>query len=169
MNKIVLMLAFCSCFSLGNAMAMESMSHDHAQHQGNMESGNMESMDHSSMNHGTSQDGGTFKHTVTVDGIRAEFQIMKLADMNMTDTEGRTHHVMVSFMKNDRKITNAVGKIKLISPSGKEQIVDLKDYGNGIFAASCTIDEQGKWGVICLFKDSDGKHVAKFWYNNQSK
>ncbi len=162
------MLAFFSCLLLGNALAMESMNHDHARQKGQMtmDQPNMDSMDHDSMDHGAGQDGGTFKKTVVVDGIHAEFQIMKLSDMNMSDSEGRSHHVMVSFMKNGKKITKAVGRVKLISPSGKEQIVDLKDYGNGIFAASCTIDEMGKWGVICLFKDSGGKHIAKFWYQN---
>ena len=101
-----------------------------------------------------------------VDGIHAEFQIMDLASMNMTDPEGRTHHVMVSFMKDEQKITQAVGKVKLIAPSGKEQLADLKDFGSGVFAVNFTIDEQGKWGVICLFKDTDGKHTVKFWYTH---
>ena len=121
-------------------------------------------MDHSKMG---KKDGGgmnTFKETVMVDGIHAEFQVMELASMNMTDPQGHTHHVMASFMKNNEKITQAAGKIKLISPSGKEQIATLKDFGSGMFAANFTIDEKGKWGVICLFKDEGGKHTAKLWY-----
>lgn len=147
-----MMLVYCSLFMIGNALAVEPPK--------------MESMDHSKMDHGTSQEGGTFKHALMVDGIHAEFQIMDLASMKMTDPDGHTHHVMVSFMKDGEKITNAVGKVKLISPAGKEQIGDLKDFGSGVFAANFTIDEQGKWGVICLFKDLDGKHTAKFWYEH---
>ncbi len=118
------------------------------------------------MDHGNKKTGGTFKHMAMVDGIHAEFQVMDLASMNMTDPDGKTHHVMATFSKNSEKIKQAVGKIKLIAPSGKEQIETLKDYGNGIFAANFKIDEAGKWGVICLFKDSKGTHTAKFWYKH---
>ena len=119
------------------------------------------------MDHGSKMDGGTFKHMAMVDGIHAEFQVMDLASMNMTDPDGKSHHVMATFSKDNKKITQAVGKIKLIAPSGKEQIETLKDYGNGVFAANFKIDEAGKWGIICLFKNSDGKHTAKFWYEHQ--
>lgn len=105
-----------------------------------------------------------FVHNATVDDVQAEFKVMDLASMNMTDPEGRTHHVMATFMRNNEKITKVVGRIKLVSPSGKEQIADLKDYGSGIFAANFTIDEPGKWGVICLFKEGGGSHTVKFWY-----
>ncbi len=116
------------------------------------------------MDHGSEQKGDTFVHEEMTDGIHAEFKVMELAAMNMVDPDGKTHHVMASFMKNDEKITKAVGKIKIISPSGKEETADLKDYGGGAFAANFNIDENGKWGIICLFKDEDGKHTVKFWY-----
>jgi hypothetical protein len=173
MKKIVTIFVACSFLLIGNAMAMDSNSHGHSTHEGQtsmdattMDQPKNESMDHSAMGDDSSEKDGTFKQAVMVDGIHAEFQIMDLAGMNMTDPEGRTHHVMVSFMKNDEKIAKVVGKVKLISPSGKEQIADLKDFGNGIFASNFTIDEEGKWGVICLFKDADGKHTAKLWYQH---
>ncbi len=128
--------------------------------------GRVMAMDHSQMDHGSSHTEGTFKEMVMVDGIHAEFQIMELASMDMTDPQGNTHHVMVSFMKDGQKIDKAVGRVKVISPSGKEQISDLQAFGSGVFAANFTIDEAGKWGVICLFKESDGKHTAKFWYQH---
>ena len=162
MKKIITMFALCIFLLTGSAMALDSKSQDHA----TMDHSKMESMDHGKMDHGASMEGGTFKEAVMVDGIHAEFQVMELASMNMTDPEGRTHHVMASFMKDGEKITKAVGKVKVISPSGKEQLADLKDFGSGVFAANFTIDEKGKWGVICLFKDTDGKHTAKFWYQN---
>jgi hypothetical protein len=120
------------------------------------------------MDHGSNQKGETFVHAVMVDGIHAELQIMDLASMNMTDEQGKTHHVMATFLKNNEKITKAVGKVKLIAPSGKEQLNDLTDYGNGIYAANFNIDEPGKWGVICLFKDETGKHTVKFWYEHDA-
>lgn len=116
------------------------------------------------MSHGSKAEGGHFTHSAMADGIHSEFQVMSLASMKMKDPEGKTHHVMASFMRDDEKLTMAVGKVKLIAPSGKEQTASLKDYGGGNFAANFTIDEPGKWGVICLFKDDSGKHTVKFWY-----
>lgn len=126
----------------------------------------MDKMDHSHMKHGSSTEMGHFKHAEMVDGIHAEFQIMSLASMNMKDPDGKTHHVMATFLKDSNKVEKAVGKVKLIAPSGKEQVTALKDYGGGNFAANFNIDEMGKWGVICLFKDGEGKHTVKFWYDH---
>ena len=168
MKKRLTMLVLLSILAAGNASAMNSKSHDKTTHEGMAagESGKVETMDHGSMNHGSSHEGGTFKHAVMVDGIHAEFQVMDLASMNMKDPEGRTHHVMASFVKDDQKIEKAVGKVKIIAPSGKEQTATLEDFGSGVFASNFTFDEKGKWGVICLFKDKDGKHTAKFWYHH---
>ena len=119
------------------------------------------------MDHGDTKKGEAFVHAAMVDGIHAEFQVMNLADMKMTDPEGKTHHVMVSFLKNNEKMTKAAGKVKVIAPSGKEQLGDLKDFGSGVYAANFTIDENGKYGVICLFKDDAGQqHTVKFWYEH---
>jgi hypothetical protein len=134
-----------------------------APHAGHSASG--QEMDHSAMQHGSSSQDGHFMHAEMVDGIHAEFQVMELAAMNMTDPQGKSHHVMASFLKNDSKLEQAVGKVKLIAPSGKEQTATLTNYGSGVFAANFTIDEPGKWGVICLFKDDAGAtHTVKFWY-----
>ncbi len=143
MKKLVVIITYISLILTGTAIAMEGMKH------------------------GSEKKTEAFVHAEMVDGIHAEFQVMGLADMKMTDPEGKTHHIMASFVKNDEKITNAVGKVKVISPSGKEQVGDLKDYGGGAFAANFTIDEPGKWGVICLFKDETGQHTVKFWYPHQ--
>jgi hypothetical protein len=114
--------------------------------------------------------GETFVHHAKVDGITAEFQVMSLASMGMTDEEGASHHVMVNFFKNGmkEKLEKVIGKVKLIAPSGEEQVATLKDYG-GTYAANFTIDEHGKWGVISLFKVGEEKHVAKFWYPHEMK
>ncbi len=120
--------------------------------------------DHSTMDHGSKDKDGKFVHTEMVNDIHAEFQVMDLASMNIKDPEGKTHHVMVTFLKNDKKIEKAVGKVKVISPSGKEQLGTLKDFGNGIFAVNFTFDEPGKWGLVCLFKEKNKTHTIKFWY-----
>lgn len=140
MKRIMLFFAAVSLIFAGGSMAMEGM------------------------DHGSQKKKGNFTHSAMAGDVHSEFQIMELASMNMKDPDGKTHHVMVTFKRNGEKISKAVGKVKLISPSGKEQIANLKDYGGGVFAANFTINESGKWGVICLFKDDMGPQTVKFWY-----
>ncbi len=139
MKKIMLIISIISLVFAGGAIAMQGM------------------------DHGSEHKDGAFKHTAMVDGMHTEFQVMDLASMNVKDPDGKTHHVMATFKRDDHAITKAVGKVKLISPSGKEQVASLEDYGSGVFAANFTIDEPGKWGVICLFKEDMGQHTVKFW------
>jgi hypothetical protein len=110
----------------------------------------------------------TYKHEVTKDGIRAEFQIMSLASMKMKDESGATHHIMVKLIDETSKhqIKTALGKIKVINPDKTEQTKALKDY-SGIMAASVTFEAMGKYGVICLVKIDDKKHMFKFWYSHK--
>lgn len=121
--------------------------------------------DDKSMDH--QQTSGAFKHDMTMEGVKAEFQIMSLESMNMKDPDGATHHVMVKFVGADsgEQLKKAVGKIKLISPSKKEAIVELKDY-SGTYAANVTFDEPGKYGVICLVIIDGKKPLYKFWYSH---
>lgn len=109
--------------------------------------------------------GEAFKHEAVVDGVRAEFQVMSLSSMNLSDDSGATHHVMAKFIDeaSNEQIQQAVGKIKVISPSKKEQIKDIENY-NGIFAANFMFMEKGKYGVICLIKVDGQKKLFKFWY-----
>ena len=108
---------------------------------------------------------GTFTHEAVANHVRAEFKIMSLASMNMKDPNGATHHVMVNLYHDttNHPIKEAVGKVKVIGPDGKEQINTLKNY-NGIFAANFTLSKNGKYGVICLVKVDGEKHLYKFWY-----
>ena len=108
---------------------------------------------------------GAFKQEVVVKHIRAEFQIMSLAGMNMKDPDGATHHVMVKLYDNsgNQLVKDVVGKVKVIVPDKSEQINGLKNY-NGIFAANFTFNKKGKYGVICLVKIDGEKHLFKFWY-----
>ena len=108
---------------------------------------------------------GTFEHTMIEKNIRAEFQIMSLASMNMKDPNGATHHVMVKLFHDsmNHPIKNAVGKVKIIKPDGKEQTNSLKNY-NGIFAANFSVKKTGRYGVICLVKVGEEKYLFKFWY-----
>ena len=112
--------------------------------------------------------GGTFEHTMIEKNIRAEFQIMSLASMNMKDPNGGTHHVMVKLFHDsmNHPIKDAVGKVKIIKPDGKEQTNSLKNY-NGIFAANFSVKKTGRYGVICLVKVDEEKYLFKFWYPHE--
>lgn len=111
---------------------------------------------------------GVFKHEAVVDGVKAEFQVMSLASMNLSDDSGATHHVMAKFIDeaDNKQIHHAVGKIKVISPNKMEQIKTVENY-NGIFAANFMIMEKGKYGFICLIKVDGQKKLFKFWYPHQ--
>lgn len=145
MNRFFLLFALLSLIFSGNSMAMEGM------------------------NHGNSTEDGSFTYMAMAGDIHTEFKVMDLASMNMKDPDGKTHHVMATFTRDGNKIDKLVGKVKLVSPSKKEQIADLKDYGGGVFAANFIIDEPGKWGVICLFKAGAEKQMVKFWYPHMAK
>ena len=118
------------------------------------------------MNHAAMTD--KFEHQVVDKQIRAEFQIMSLASMNMKDPDGASHHVMVKLYDNSGKqpVKEVVGKIKVVGPEKSEQINTLKDY-NGILAANFTFNKKGKYGVICLMKINGEKHIFKFWYPHE--
>lgn len=117
----------------------------------------------SKMDHAVMTD--KFEHQMVDKQVRAEFQIMSLASMNMKDTDGATHHVMVKLFDNsdNQPVKEAVGKIKVIGPDKNEQVNSLKNY-NGILAANFTFGQKGKYGVICLLKINGEKHLFKFWY-----
>ncbi|HYA02799.1 MAG TPA: hypothetical protein VEI04_06770 [Syntrophobacteria bacterium] len=110
---------------------------------------------------------GMFTHQVVDQGVRAEFQIMSMASMNMKDAAGATHHVMVKFVREgtNEQIRDAIARVRVVSPSGKEQVETLKGDG-GIYAASFTLADKGTYGVVCVFKVGDQQHLVKFSYPN---
>jgi hypothetical protein len=110
---------------------------------------------------------GSFKHEGVAKGLRAMFEVMSLASMGMESEGGATHHIMVKFIDEDYKfpVTDVRGKMKVISPSGKERVIELKDY-QGTFAANLTFRDSGKYGVICLVKVGGEKHIYKFWFTH---
>jgi hypothetical protein len=152
MRRFLVVLALLLALSPGPFALAETV---HRSHGDISKSGSME--------HG--QTGGTFTYQEIVEGVQAEFQVMTLASMNMNDPQGKTHHIMVKFadLSSQKKIGNAMGKIKIISPTGKEQVERLENY-SGILAANFIFDEKGKYGVICLFKVDGKKRLVKFWY-----
>jgi hypothetical protein len=129
-----------------------------------MEHGRSHASGHEQMKHTAAPAQNTYQEVV--EGVRAEFQVMSLASMNMKDPAGNTHHVMVRFFDNNtnEQITDAVGKVKVIAPDDAEQISPLTNY-SGVYAANMTFAQHGKYGIICLFKAAGKKGLIKFWYN----
>ncbi len=167
MMKRLLTVTMALLLGIGSA----SIAYAAGEHDGHGSKTGHEIMDHGSQSgheseaHGSM--GKTFSREVVVDGIRAEFQVMSLDEMKMNDPEGNTHHVMVKFFDQSTKeqIIKAIGKIKVVTPSGKEQMTELKNY-SGVFFANFTVKEKGEYGIICLFKTGDNKHLVKFWYHH---
>ena len=130
-----------------------------AQHQGH------DMSSHGAGGMGPAQSSGTYTHQVVDQGVRAEFQIMNLASMNMKNPAGATHHIMVALVREgtNERIRNVIGRIRVVSPSGKDQVETLKDY-SGMYAANFSFPEKGKYEVTCVFKADDKQHVIKFSY-----
>jgi hypothetical protein len=176
MNKIVVITTVLLVVVMGltglatadstgeNHTDMDMLSHGQADStQKNSDKMDMQTHDDMDMSNPKSN----FQHSMTEKHVRADFQIMSLADMNMKDQDGNTHHVMVKLFdaqKHDQ-LQKAVGKVKIIGPDKSEQTATLKSY-NGLFAANFKFEQTGKYGVICLLKVNDETHLFKFWYPN---
>jgi hypothetical protein len=158
MKKILLNFAILFVFFLFGTVCLAG-EHSHG-HEAIIEKQSEHAMDH-----GDQTD--SFKHQIVTEGIRAEFEVMSLEKMNVKDTKAGTHHVMVKFFhdKMNHQIKEAAGKIKVIAPDKKEQILELANY-DGIFAANFKIDQKGKYGIICAVKIDDKNYVFKLWYPN---
>ena len=144
----------------GMLWALSAPSLAGAQHQGH---GDMST--HGSGGMGQTQSSGTYTHQVVDQGVRAEFQVMSMASMNMKDAGGATHHIMVKFVREgtNEQIRNVMGRVRVLSPSGKEQVATLKDY-SGMYAANFSFTEKGKYEVTCVFKADEQQHLVKFSY-----
>jgi hypothetical protein len=151
------MLAVLLIFSV--VYGLPELSRSQSPHQGHDMSA------HGSGGMGQTQSSGTFTHQVVDQGVRAEFQIMSMASMNMKDAGGATHHIMVKFVREgtNEQIGNVMGRVRVVSPSGKDQVETLKDY-SGMYAANFSFPEKGKYEVTCVFKADDKQHVIKFSY-----
>jgi len=151
---------FCLLLLGGMIWALVVPSLAGAQHQGH---GDMST--HGSGGMGQTQSSGTYTHQVVDQGVRAEFQVMSMASMNMKDAGGATHHIMVKFVREgtNEQIRNVMGRVRVVSPSGEEQVATLKDY-SGMYAANFSFTEKGKYEVTCVFKADEQQHLVKFSY-----
>lgn len=157
LQRIILYVSLL--FFATNAFAMKGM--DSSGH--GMSAGKMS---HSSTMSGSATKNDNFMHTGMTDGIHTNFQIMSLASMKMKAPDGKTHHIMVSFSQDDQKMNEVVGTMSVISPTGKKQTGELKNFGGGMYASNFNFDEAGEWNIVCRFKDQSTKHAVNFKYQH---
>ena len=115
---------------------------------------------------------GKVTHQEVIDGVKATFTITPMqeamAEMGMPMPHGvkETHHVSASFndMKSGKALTSGEVMVKIMAPDKSEQTRNLPAM-HGHFGADFALAKQGKYGVMCKFKLTDGTvRSATFWY-----
>lgn len=154
MKKAALIVA-AATFALSTPMAaFAAMDHGH---------GSMK------MEHGKH---GDVAHEEVVDGVKATFKIMGMAEhmktmkMEMPKEMKETHHIAVEFKdaKSGKALTEGEVMVKVQAPDKSEQTKELMGM-EGHFGADFDLSKKGKYGVMSKFKLKDGKErSAKFWY-----
>ena len=128
--------------------------------------------------HGSSTDSMEMDtREVLVEGIKVTFQIMAnnehrkmLKDMKMKDDiePGTTHNVTVILtdLATQKPITDAVVSMKVVDPSGKDQIKSLK-YESSMknFDVYFSMPEKGRYELLVIVKTGDVKRKAGIYYD----
>lgn len=109
-------------------------------------------------------------------GIKASFSIMPMAEhkkmlkdmkMKVEVDPKATHDIAVTLTdtRTNLPITDAVVKMKVIDPKGKDQI-KLMDFIAGMnqYAGDFTLPEKGRYQILILFKAGGKKEAAGFYY-----
>ena len=111
-----------------------------------------------------------------LDGVKASFSIMAMAehkkmlkDMKMkveVDPQA-THNIAVTLTdtRSNQRIKEAVVKMKVIGPKGKEEIKVLDPIpAMNQYAGDFTLREKGRYQIMILFKAGGQKRAAGFYY-----
>ena len=114
--------------------------------------------------------------TFLLDGVKASFSIMAMAehkkmlkDMKMkveVDPQA-THNIAVTLTdtRSNQPIKEAVVKMKVIGPKGKEEIKVLDPIpAMNQYAGDFTLREKGRYQIMILFKAGGQKRAAGFYY-----
>lgn len=120
--------------------------------------------------HGGMMAKGSVAHEEVVDGVKATFRIVSMAEMMkgaaMPKGMKETHHIMAEFkdVKSGKPLTTGEVRVKVVGPDKYGQVKDLMGMA-GHFGADFDLSRKGKYGVITKFKLKDGNlRSAKFWY-----
>jgi hypothetical protein len=114
--------------------------------------------------------------TFLMDGIKAAFSIMPMADhkkmlqemkMKVEVDSQATHNIAVTLTdtRSNQTISDAVVKMKVIDPKGKDQ-VKLLDFTQAMnqYAGDFTLPGKGKYQILILFKYVGKKYPGGFYY-----
>ena len=114
--------------------------------------------------------------TFLLDEVKASFSIRPmvqhkkmLQDMKMKielDPQA-THNIAVTLTdtRSNQPLNDAVVKMKVISPNGKDR-VKLLDFISGMnqYAGDFTLSEKGRYQILILFKSGGKKQAGGFYY-----
>ena len=114
--------------------------------------------------------------TFLLEGVKASFSIMNMADhkkmlkdmkMKVEVDPQATHNIAVTLTdtRTNQPISDAVVKMKVIDPEGKEQ-TKLLDFTMAMnqYAGDFTLPGKGRYQILILFKTSAEKRAAGFYY-----
>ncbi len=114
--------------------------------------------------------------TFLLEGFKASFSIMDMAahkkmlkemKMKVEINPQATHNIAVTLTdtRTNQVISEAVVKMKVISPKGKEE-VKLLDYTIGMnqYAGNFILSDKGRYQILILFKSGDKKRAMGFYY-----
>jgi len=114
--------------------------------------------------------------TFLLNDFKASFSIMAmpehkkmLKDMKMkVEVDPQATHniaVILTDTRTNQPISDAVVKMKVIDPKGKEQ-TKLLDFTMGMnqYAGDFTLSEKGRYQILILFKAGGKKEAAGFYY-----
>ena len=114
--------------------------------------------------------------TFLLDGVKASFSIMAMAEhrkmlqdmkMKMEIDPQATHNISVTLndTRSNQPISDAVVKMKVINPKGKDQVKPL-DFTMAMnqYTADFTLAEKGRYQILILFKAWGKKQAAGFYY-----
>ena len=113
------------------------------------------------MNMNTQQEGEIFLEKRVIDGYDVQFHIMKVSpDLKL---EG-SHNFLVKIENKDEILGDVTINSKIIYPSDKSESKFLTKMGDW-YMKDFTLDEEGKYQLIILFKTADGKkHKGGVYY-----
>ena len=115
--------------------------------------------------------------TFLLEGFKTSFSIVALAehkkmlkDMKMkieVDPQA-THNIALTLTdtRTNQMVSDAIVKMKVINPQGKDQI-KLLDFTPAMnqYAGDFNLSDKGRYQILILFKSSGMKRAAGFYYN----
>jgi hypothetical protein len=111
-----------------------------------------------------------------LEGFKASFSIMDMAahkkmlkemKMKVEINPQATHNIAVTLTdtRTNAAVADAVVKMKVINPKGKDQI-KLLDFTPAMnqYAGDFNLSDKGRYQILILFKSGGKKHAAGFYY-----